>query len=77
MGAGRARRMHAEEMIDTALDRSVVLGYANIGLEVRRRLPGWPAGPSRMDGKVVLVTGAGSPTEAPLKPGCKRPGPQR
>jgi len=52
--------MHAEEMIDTALDRSVVLGYANIGLEVRKRLPGWPAGPSRMDGKVVLVTGAGS-----------------
>jgi NADPH:quinone reductase-like Zn-dependent oxidoreductase len=38
----------------------VVLGYANIGLEVRKRLPGWPAGPSRMDGKVVLVTGAGS-----------------
>jgi NAD(P)-dependent dehydrogenase (short-subunit alcohol dehydrogenase family) len=52
--------MHAEEMIDTALDRSVVLGYANIGLEVRKRLPGWPAGPPRMDGKVVLVTGAGS-----------------
>jgi dehydrogenase/reductase SDR family protein 12 len=38
----------------------VVLGYANIGLEVRKRLPGWPAGPDRMDGKVVLVTGAGS-----------------
>lgn len=52
--------MHAEEMIDTALDRSVVLGYANIGLEVRKRLPGWPTGPARMDGKVVLVTGAGS-----------------
>jgi len=52
--------MHAEEMIDTALDRSVVLGYANIGLEVRKRLPGWPADPPRMDGKVVLVTGAGS-----------------
>jgi dehydrogenase/reductase SDR family member 12 len=52
--------MYAAEMIDTALDRSVVLGYANIGIEVRKRLPGWPAGPARMDGKVVLVTGAGS-----------------
>jgi NAD(P)-dependent dehydrogenase (short-subunit alcohol dehydrogenase family) len=52
--------MHAAEMIDTALDRSVALGYANIGLEVRKRLPGWPAEPPRMDGKVVLVTGAGS-----------------
>ena len=52
--------MQAEEMIDIALDRSVVLGYANIGLEVRRRLPGWPGDPMRMDGKVVLVTGAGS-----------------
>jgi hypothetical protein len=52
--------MFTEEMIDKALDRSVVLGYANIGLEVRRRLSGWPAGPARMDGKVVLVTGAGS-----------------
>jgi dehydrogenase/reductase SDR family member 12 len=52
--------MQADEMIDTALDRSVVLGYANIGLEIRSRLPGWPADPPRMDGKVVLVTGAGS-----------------
>jgi len=47
-------------LIDTALDRSVVLGYSNIGWEVRRLLPGWPADPPRMDGKVVLVTGAGS-----------------
>lgn len=47
-------------LIDTALDRSVVLGYSNIGWEVRRVLPGWPADPPRMDGKVVLVTGAGS-----------------
>ncbi len=52
--------MEAETFIDTALDRSVVLGYANIGLAVRRRLPGWPAEPGRLDGKVVLVTGAAS-----------------
>jgi dehydrogenase/reductase SDR family protein 12 len=58
--SGSARRMRAEELIDQALDRSVVLGYANIGLNVRRRLPGWPAEPPRLDGKVVLVTGAAS-----------------
>lgn len=46
--------------IDTALDRSIALGYGNVGLRVRRRLPGWPADPPRMDGRVVLVTGAGS-----------------
>ena len=52
--------MRVENLIDTALDRSVALGYANIGLHVRRRLPGWPAEPARMDGKVALVTGAAS-----------------
>jgi dehydrogenase/reductase SDR family protein 12 len=52
--------MQAEALIDQALDRSVVLGYANIGLEVRQRLPGWQADLPRMDGKVVLVTGAAS-----------------
>lgn len=46
--------------IDTVLDRSIVLGYGNVGLQVRRRLPGWPADPPPMPGKVVLVTGAGS-----------------
>jgi dehydrogenase/reductase SDR family protein 12 len=45
-------------LLDGALDRSVVLGYGNLGLAVRRRLPGWPAEPPRMDGRVVLVTGA-------------------
>lgn len=48
------------DALDTLLDRSVVLGYGSPGFEVRRRLPGWPADPPRMDGKVVLVTGAGS-----------------
>lgn len=46
--------------IDTALDRSIVLGYGRIGLLVRRRLPGWPADPPRIDGGVVLITGAAS-----------------
>ena len=47
-------------LIDTALDRSVVLGYGRIGLLARRRLPGWPADPPRIDGAAVLVTGAAS-----------------
>src|ERR1700683_3150975 len=48
------------ELIDDALDRSVSLGYSNIGGQVRRRRPGWPSQLQRMDGKVVLATGAGS-----------------
>jgi dehydrogenase/reductase SDR family protein 12 len=52
--------MDATSLIDTILDRSVVLGYGNTGFEVRRRLPGWPADPPRMDGRTVLVTGAAS-----------------
>ncbi len=44
--------------IDTLLDRTIAPGYGNVGLAVRRRLPGWPADPPRMDGAVVLVTGA-------------------
>jgi NAD(P)-dependent dehydrogenase (short-subunit alcohol dehydrogenase family) len=50
----------ATRVIDTLLDRSVVLGYGSLGLVARRRLPGWPADPPRIDGTVVLVTGAGS-----------------
>ena len=46
--------------IDTALDRSIVLGYGRIGLAARRRLAGWPADPPRIDGSPVLVTGAAS-----------------
>jgi dehydrogenase/reductase SDR family protein 12 len=44
--------------VDTLLDRTIVLGYGKVGLAARRRLPDWPADPPRMDGKVVLVTGA-------------------
>ncbi len=46
------------ELVDTLLDRSIALGYGTVGLRVRRRLPNWPADPPRMDGAVVLVTGA-------------------
>lgn len=49
-----------DRWLDTALDRTIALGYANIGLEVRRRLPSWPVDTPPMDGKVVLVTGAAS-----------------
>ena len=48
------------QTIDTVLDRSIVLGYGDVGLRIRRRLPDWPADPPPMDGKVVLVTGAAS-----------------
>lgn len=52
--------MNSADVLDTALDRSIVLGYGPVGLAVRRRLPNWPADPPRMEGRVVLVTGAGS-----------------
>jgi dehydrogenase/reductase SDR family member 12 len=47
-------------LLDTALDRTIVLGYGNLGLLARRKLPGWPAETPRMEGQVVLVTGAAS-----------------
>jgi NAD(P)-dependent dehydrogenase (short-subunit alcohol dehydrogenase family) len=49
-------------VLDTALDRSVVLGYSKIGLGVRRRLGDWPADPApgALAGQQVLVTGASS-----------------
>ena len=48
--------------LDTALDRSVVLGYSKVGLGLRRRLPSWPADPApdALTGRQVLVTGASS-----------------
>jgi NAD(P)-dependent dehydrogenase (short-subunit alcohol dehydrogenase family) len=47
-------------LADTLLDRSIALGYGKLGLATRRRLPDWPVDPPRMDGRVVLVTGAAS-----------------
>lgn len=44
-------------MLDTILDRTVAPGYTNVGYHLRRRA--WEDLP-RMDGKVVLVTGATS-----------------
>ena len=46
--------------VDTAMDRSVVLGYTSIGSGVRRKF--WPADPEpgSLAGKRVLVTGATS-----------------
>ncbi|EON22535.1 short-chain dehydrogenase/reductase SDR [Nocardioides sp. CF8] len=48
--------------LDTFLDRTLVLGYTKIGLNVRRALPGWPADPApgALSGRHVLVTGASS-----------------
>jgi len=48
------------DLCDRVLDRSVALGYGTLGLAARRRLPDWPTDPPRMDGAVVLVTGAAS-----------------
>jgi NAD(P)-dependent dehydrogenase (short-subunit alcohol dehydrogenase family) len=49
-------------LLDTALDRSVVLGFSAVGPAVRRRLPGWPddPAPGSMAGQVAAVTGATS-----------------
>jgi NAD(P)-dependent dehydrogenase (short-subunit alcohol dehydrogenase family) len=44
--------------LDTVLDRTIAPGYGRLGLSLRRRLPDWPADPPRIDGAVVLVTGA-------------------
>lgn len=52
--------VQVSEAIDTVLDRTIVFGYGSTGLLIRRRLPGWPSDLPRMEGKVVLVTGAGS-----------------
>ncbi|MDP3895015.1 SDR family NAD(P)-dependent oxidoreductase [Nocardioides sp.] len=49
-------------LLDTALDRSIALGYSRVGLAVRRHLPGWPADPEpgSLRGQHVAVTGATS-----------------
>ena len=54
--------MSLGSLVDTALDRSVVLGFSSIGPAVRRRLPGWPNDPTpdALAGKVAAVTGATS-----------------
>jgi NAD(P)-dependent dehydrogenase (short-subunit alcohol dehydrogenase family) len=50
------------DAVDTALDRSVVLGFSRIGPAIRRRLPTWPADPApdALTGQHVAVTGSTS-----------------
>ena len=46
-------------LLDDVLDRTVVAGFTNVGYRIRSR--GWSATElQRMEGKVVLVTGASS-----------------
>lgn len=52
--------MKITDVLDGALDRSIALGYSNVGSRIRRLW--WPADPppKAMAGKRVLVTGASS-----------------
>lgn len=54
--------MNLTGLIDTALDRSVALGFSRIGLAARSHLPGWPADPppGALAGREAAVTGATS-----------------
>ena len=53
--------MNPAVLLDTALDRTLV-GFSQIGLSVRSRLPGWPDDPEpgALMGRDVVVTGATS-----------------
>ncbi len=48
--------------VDTLLDRTIAPGFTRIGLEARRRMPGWPADPEPgcLAGRTAAVTGATS-----------------
>ncbi|UOX90792.1 SDR family NAD(P)-dependent oxidoreductase [Amycolatopsis sp. FBCC-B4732] len=46
-------------LLDTVLDRTVLPGYSRLGYALRRRAWDGPA-PGALDGRVALVTGAGS-----------------
>ena len=48
-------------VIDRALEWGVVTSFTRLGYAVRARVPGWrPLESYRLDGRVALVTGAGS-----------------
>lgn len=49
-----------DSLLDTILDRTVVVGYTRVGFRLRKRIMWSPADLRPMDGKVVLVTGATS-----------------
>ena len=61
--------MTLSAVVDTVLDRSVVLGFAQVGLSVRSRLSGWPADPppDALLGRDVAVSD-GSPVEPGARP---------
>lgn len=50
------------DVVDTALDRSVVGGFTAFGYAVRRHLPTWPADPATgaLAGRRIIVTGSSS-----------------
>lgn len=49
--------MRTNAVLDTMLDRTVLGGYTNLGYRIRQRL--WsPEDLPRMDGRVVMITGA-------------------
>jgi dehydrogenase/reductase SDR family member 12 len=50
----------AVDAVDLALEATVVLSFSRLGYQVRRRLFRWPDDPSRLEGRVVLVTGSTS-----------------
>jgi dehydrogenase/reductase SDR family member 12 len=59
-------RVHADKLatllpyaVDDLLEATIVGSFSRLGAVVRRRLWGW-AEPPRMDGKVIVVTGASS-----------------
>jgi NAD(P)-dependent dehydrogenase (short-subunit alcohol dehydrogenase family) len=58
-------------LLDTALDLSVIGGYTNVGYRIRSR--GWKPLP-RMEGKLVLITGATSGLGLAAAGGFARPG---
>ncbi len=49
-------------VVDTLLDTTVAPGYTQVGLSLRRALPGWPADPEpgALRGRRAVVTGASS-----------------
>lgn len=62
MRAPQGLSVKAARLIDSALDRSVVLGYSKLSGPIRRALPTWPddLSPGALVGRHIAVTGATS-----------------